>query len=122
MLDSQSVLTSCQLKGGCSVRGPKPFYQPRFTKEQVECALELVCRHKTPQIKAKRAQLVLLLSEHPDIDCVSAAKKPGMHEQWVRFWRRRWVKEGFSLDDKPRSGRPARFSPLGQGYSESSCL
>lgn len=104
------------------MRGLKPFYQPRFTEEQVKCAEELVRRHLTPQTKAKRAQLVLLLNEHPDIDCVSAAKRLGMHEQWVRSWRRRWVKEGFGLDDKPRSGRPVCFSPLGQGYSESCCL
>jgi transposase len=94
------------------MRGPKPVYQPKFTEEQVECAKRLARRHKTPQAKAKRAQLALLLNERPDIDCVSLAKKLGMHEQWVRKWRRRWVREGFSLDDKPRSGRPPRFSPL----------
>jgi transposase len=41
-----------------------------------------------------------------------AARRLGQSTSWVYKWRRRWVLEGFSLEDHPRPGRPRRFSPL----------
>ena len=51
--------------------------------------------------------MVLVLSEHPDISHERLAQGVGMHPRTVMKWRKRWAIEGFSLLDRPRSGRPA---------------
>jgi transposase len=40
-----------------------------------------------------------------------AGRRLGLHEQSVRHWRKRWCGEGLVLEDRPRSGRPPKFSP-----------
>jgi transposase len=53
----------------------------------------------------------MLLAENPRLPNPEAAKLLGVHENTVRYWRKRWVEEGFRLEDKPRPGRPRVFSP-----------
>lgn len=90
--------------------GPKPIYRPTFTPKQVQEARSIVKKHTAPFNMVKRAQLVLLLHEAPDIENTVAARQLGRHENWVRYWRKRWVTDDFSLVDKPRSGRPPTYS------------
>ena len=59
-----------------------------------------------------RAKLALLLHEAPTLDNVSAGRRLGKHENWVRSWRRRWATDGFRLTDKPGRGRKPTLSPL----------
>jgi transposase len=59
----------------------------------------------------RRASLAILLFENPAMENRAAARLLGLHENTIRNWRKRWVQEGFSLEDKPRSGRRRSFSP-----------
>lgn len=91
--------------------GMKPQYCPRFTDEQISAALRITKKHTASHNQVQRAQLVLLFHEQPDIENPVAARRFGRHENWVRYWRKRWCNEGFSLTDKHRSGRKPAFSP-----------
>ena len=90
--------------------GLKSIYRPKFTINQIEEAERISQKHTAPHNKVQRAKLVLLLHQHPDMDNPPAARLLGRHENWVRYWRKRWATEGFSLSDKPRSGRKPTLS------------
>jgi transposase len=62
-------------------------------------------RH-APHAWVQRARLALLLYRQPAISSPEAARQLGQSAAWVYEWRRRWVVDGFRLDDRPRSGRP----------------
>ena len=91
--------------------GLKPIYRPRFTDDQINEAKKIAKKHTASHNQVVRAQLVLLLHEQPDLENPVAARRLGRHENWVRYWRKRWCDEGFSLMDKHRSGRKPAFSP-----------
>jgi hypothetical protein len=57
----------------------------------------------------QRARLALLLHEQPDLRSPAAARRIGQSTAWVCKWRRRWVEQGFSLQDASRPGRPPQF-------------
>jgi transposase len=59
----------------------------------------------------QRAKLALMLAEDPAMTSAEAGRRLDLHPNTPRTWRRRWAKEGFSLEDRPRSGRPRKFSP-----------
>lgn len=96
------------------MRGRKPESRPTFTPEQIGKAQEAVRKHNTPQAKARRAHLVLLLAEDPGMTSSEAGRRVGLHPQTVLKWRQRWCAGDFSLEDSPRSGRPPVFSPSGR--------
>jgi hypothetical protein len=102
------------------MRGRKPEYQPTFSSEQVRQAAATVGKHGSPQNQVRRARLALELAKNPKETCPEMGLRLGLHPQTVRKWRKRWATEGFSLEDKPRSGRPKYFSPsaggAGQGH------
>ena len=91
--------------------GPKPQYRPKFRPKELEEARRVVRRRKSSHGEATRARLALLLADDPALPNPEAADLLGVHPATVRYWRKRWVEEGFSLRDKPRSGRPRTFSP-----------
>ena len=90
---------------------PVPKYQPKLRASEVQKAKEVLRRRSSTHGQATRARLAVLLSENRAIENREAARLLGVHENTVRRWRKRWVEEGFSLEDKPRSGRPRSFSP-----------
>ena len=90
-----------------------PQFRPEFPSEFVQQARELVGQRKVERRLWQRATLVLLLHENPDLPNPDAASAVGLSDQWVRKWRRRWDRGDFSFEDRPRSGRPPRFSPHG---------
>lgn len=95
--------------------GPAPAYQPTVTEAQVVECRALLRRQSAPQAQAYRAKLALLLHADPRLDNEAAGRALGKHANWVRYWRRIWVREGFRLTDKPgRGGKPA-LSPPGDG-------
>jgi putative transposase len=89
----------------------QPRYRPSFSADQQQEAAALVRKRRAPQSEVLRARLARLLAETPAISRPEAASRLGLHEQTVRKWRRRWSKEGWSLHDQPRPGRPPVFSP-----------
>lgn len=93
--------------------GLKPIYRPTFSEAEIEECNRIIRQYTAPLHLVQRAKLALLLHEHSDIENPVAARQLGRHENWVRYWRKRWVEEGFSLEDKQRSGRKPSFSPWG---------
>jgi len=94
--------------------GPAPAYQPTFTAAQVAACQTLLRRQTAPQAQAYRAKLALRLHADPRLDNEAAGRALGKHANWVRYWRRTWVRDGFRLTDKPgRGGRPALSPPRG---------
>lgn len=91
--------------------GPDPVFQPRFSAEDVERVRQIAVRRTAPHSAVVRASLALLLAEQPDMSSPEAGRRLGLHEQSVRHWRKRWCDEGLVLEDRPRSGRPPKFSP-----------
>jgi len=86
-----------------------------LTEAQVVACRALLRRQSAPQAQAYRAKLALLLHDDPRLDNEAAGRALGKHANWVRYWRRIWVREGFRLTDKPgRGGKPA-LSPPGDG-------
>lgn len=98
--------------------GPAPAYQPRFTKEQLDTIKIMARSRKAAYAVVQRAKLALLLHEQSDLDNHRAAQLLGQHENWVRHWRKRWVTEGFTLEERPGRGRKPRFPPSGSRPGE----
>jgi transposase len=70
----------------------------------------LVRRQKAPYREVVRAQMILLLASGESFAATS--RKVGKARRIVYKWAKRFlVKRIAGLKDKPRSGRPARFSP-----------
>ena len=90
---------------------PYPKYQPIFTSEEVEQARTVMGQHTAPHNQVVRAKMVLILAKHSSIGNDELAEEAGVHYHTACKWRKRWATEGFSLQDRPRSGRPATFSP-----------
>ena len=89
--------------------GPPPTYQPRFSEAEIAQAQSWARSQALPYAEVQRARLVLLLHEQPDIRSPQAARCLGRSTTWVCKWRRRWVEQGFSLQDASRPGRPPQF-------------
>lgn len=91
--------------------GPKPTHRPAFTEEQLAEARRLAQQYTAPFCVVVRARLTLLLHAEPDITHAEAGRRLALDEDTVYQWRRRWAQDGWSLHDRPRSGRPRDFSP-----------
>jgi transposase-like protein len=74
---------------------------------------ELMARsrvYSSPHRDVVRAKIVMLASDGVSNDDI--AERLGTPRQIVSKWRRRFHDQRLSgLDERPRSGRPARFSP-----------
>ena len=67
-------------------------------------------RYTLPYREVIRAQLVLLAAEGLDNDDIAA--RLNTRREVVSKWRKRFFEEGLAgLEERPRRGRPARFSP-----------
>jgi transposase len=65
---------------------------------------------KIPHSAVVRANLILLLEAGESVSAVS--KRVGLARRIVMKWADRFLRKRVSgLEDAPRSGRPARFSP-----------
>jgi DNA-directed RNA polymerase specialized sigma24 family protein len=73
--------------------------------------LEAIARKYTSQYKdVLRAKIILYAADGLRNDEI--ADKLDTPRQIVSKWRKRFFEEGFAgLDERPRRGRPARFSP-----------
>jgi transposase len=78
---------------------------------------QLARKTSAPHQLVQRAKLALLLQAHPELDNPTLARRLGQHFHWVRYWRKRWATQGFTLkalEDRPGRGRKPRLSPLQQ--------
>jgi len=67
-------------------------------------------RYTLPYREVVRAQLVLLAAEGVDNDEIAA--RLNTRREVVSKWRKRFFEEGLAvLEERPRRGRPVRFSP-----------
>jgi transposase len=90
---------------------PVPKYRPAFSSDELDRARDVVRRRNAPHSMVQRAKLALLLADDPAMTCAEAGRRLDLHPNTPRTWRRRWTTEGFSLEDRARSGRPREFSP-----------
>ena len=97
-----------------------PFVIKLTNKERAE----LDARSKeytSPYRNVMRAKIVLLASQGLGNDRIAA--RLGMPRQIVSKWRQRFYYERLpGLDELPRGGRPARFSPRCCGCDQGACL
>jgi transposase-like protein len=96
--------------------GPSPHYRPSFPVEFLTEARRLVAARTAAAHLRQRAQLVLLLHEHPLISNVALASRLDLHANCVRRWRQRWAEGNFTLEDAPGRGRKPIFSPPRSGH------
>lgn len=87
----------------------------KLTQEE-QAELERITRSHTAQHRrVVRAKTILLLSMGMSVSAV--ARAVGRQRQSIRKWAWRFIGERLKgLDDRARSGRPARFSP-GSSYA-----
>ena len=83
-----------------------------LTDEQ-RSALESLARSYTlPYWQVLRAQMVLLAAQGLRNDQI--AQRLNCRREVVSQWRKRFFEQGMAgLEDRPRRGRPATFSPTG---------
>jgi hypothetical protein len=98
---------------------PKPILIPEFTADQLALAYRVAAQTSAPHRRVLRARLTVVLATEPMLSHREAAHRAGLALGTVRKWRRRWAREGWSLDDAPRSGRPPTFSPSGHHRGQS---
>lgn len=96
-----------------------PFYQPKFSAENVAHAQEVVRRSSSRQDHARRARLALELAANPTLPNPEAGRRVEMHANAVRYWRKVWCSGPFRLTDLPGRGRKPRLSPLGGHHGQS---
>jgi transposase len=81
-----------------------------LTKEERTELLARSRRYTLPYREVIRARIVLLAAEGLDNDVIAA--RLDTPRQVVSAWRKRFYTQRLAgLEDLPRSGRPARFSP-----------
>ena len=67
-------------------------------------------RYTLPYQDVTRAQIVLFAAAGLDNDVIAA--RLNTRREVVSKWRKRFFEEGLAgLEERPRRGRPARFSP-----------
>lgn len=88
-------------------------HQPQFTEAQLALARKVAQQRSAPYREVLRARLTLVLAEHPTLSHAAAAARCGLKDAAVYKWRRRWARQGWSLTDAPRPGRPPAFPPSG---------
>jgi len=95
--------------------GPPPAFCPAFPADFLEQARQTARRRTTRFQLRQRAELVVLLHQHPRLSNVEAGGRVGLHPDSARHWRRRWAQGDFALGDLPGRGRKPTFSPPGRG-------
>jgi DNA-directed RNA polymerase specialized sigma24 family protein len=85
-----------------------------LTPEERRALDHQAARYTSPYWEVVRAKIILLAADGLGNDEIAA--KLDMPRQVVSRWRKRFFEEGRAgLADRPRGGRPARFSPCGGG-------
>jgi hypothetical protein len=107
---------------------PPPTAERRKTRIRIELTkdekedLQILARGLVfPHCMVVRAKAILLLAGGDTLS--AAAQKVGLGRRHVRRWAERFVRKRIrGLQDAPRTGRPARFSPCGRDASGQASL
>jgi hypothetical protein len=91
--------------------GPSPAYSPEFPPEFLDQARALARRRTAGYQLRQRAELALLLHQHPLLPNPEAAARVRLHPNSVRLWRKRWAGGNLTLQDESGRGRKAESSP-----------
>ena len=84
-----------------------------LTVEEKATLEEAARATSAPHREVVRAKLILLLATGETLSAVS--RRVGLRRRIVQKWASRFVRKRLpGLEDGPRSGRPARFSPSGR--------
>ena len=76
-------------------------------------------RGSTPQALVFRCRLILRAADKDNPTNLQIAAEFHCERHTVALWRNRYLLKGLAgLQDAPRSGRPRRFSPLGEARSD----
>jgi len=94
----------------------RPQLVPEFTAEQLAQAQTVAAQTSAPHRCVLRARLTLALATDPLLSHEEIASKVGLAYATVRKWRGRWAREGWSLEDAPRSGRLPAGARSGWGF------
>jgi hypothetical protein len=88
---------------------PTPIHIELTDEERIE--LERMARGQAlPHRTVVRAQVILAFADRKPVSAI--ARQVGRQRRIVRKWAERFVRKRLrGLNDAPRSGRPARFSP-----------
>jgi len=71
---------------------------------------QMASKYTSPYFEVVRARVILLASE--GLENKEIAKRVDMPRQIVSKWRKRFFEQRLAgLQDRPRRGRPSRFSP-----------
>jgi hypothetical protein len=92
-----------------------------LTEEEREELLRRGRRYTSPYRDVIRAKIVLLASQGLSNDVIAA--RLDTPRQIVSKWRQRFYAQRLpGLDERPRGGRPARFSPQRRGRDQGAGL
>jgi hypothetical protein len=99
---------------------PFPFAETVALTELQRAQLEsLVRAGSTPQALVFRCRLILRAADGNHATNLQIAAEFDCNRHTVAMWRNRYLLKGLAgLQDAPRSGRPRRFSPLGEARSD----
>jgi hypothetical protein len=99
---------------------PFPFAETVALTDAQRAQLEsLVRAGSTPQALVFRCRLILRAADRDHPANLQIAAEFDCNRHTVAMWRTRYLLNGLAgLQDAPRSGRPRRFSPLGEARSD----
>jgi len=81
----------------------------------------IVRKHNAPYREVLRAKMILLLAKN--VSFCEVSRQVGVARRIVYKWANRFNKDRLAgLKDRPRSGRPARFSPDRVDVSGEACV
>ena len=96
-------------------------FRIRLTREEHEQLQSRARRYTSPYCEIIRAKIVLLAAEGLSNEVI--ASRLDTPRQIVSKWRKRFALARLpGLEDEPRGGRPARFSPQRRRSGQSSRL
>ena len=91
----------------------KSPYIIKLTRKERAELVERSRRYTSTYRQVIRAKIVLMASE--DVPVEEIARRLDTPREVVWKWRRRFLEEGLpGLEERPRRGRPAVFSPRGR--------
>jgi len=88
----------------------KSPYTINLDKEETEHLLSLARKYTSPYYEVVRAKAILLAAE--GLENKQIGQQLQMPRQIISKWRKRFFEQRLAgLQDRPRRGRPSRFSP-----------
>jgi putative transposase len=93
----------------------RPLYRINLLSTERRELEQLVRGHKTPQLIARRARIILMANEE-SMSNADIARALGINKAKVTLWTQRWIERGLEpvldrLRDLPRPGAPDTITP-----------